>query len=181
MNMPLEDNNPAGHSESPQPNPSPEYNPSPGYNPLAAPQPAAPQPQPGPLPEAAEPAERAAPISDRRQARAIKAYLTALQSRKPGRPVTKKSLEERLGRLTEKIESTDDPLGAVELIQKRLDLEKALAEFDERSDFDMLQADFVRCAKPYSERKGITYTAWRQVGVPASVLKAAGIPETRRR
>ena len=171
MNTPLENSNPAGHSESPQHNPAPGYNPAP-----------APQPQPGPQPEAADSAERAgAPVSDRRQARAIKAYLNALQSRRPGRPVTRKSLEERLGRLTEKIESTDDPLGSVELLQKRLDLERSLAEFDERSDFDMLQAGFVQNAKPYSERKGITYTAWRQIGVPAAVLKAAGIPETRRR
>ena len=179
MNMPPEDNNSAGHSESPQPNPAAGYNPPPQPSPAAGPNPP-PQPSPAPGPaDSTMPDD--GPVSDRRQARAIKAYLIALQSRRPGRPVTKKSLEERLGRLTEKIEATDDPLGSVELIQKRLDLETALAEFDERSDFDMLEAGFVRHAKPYSERKGITYTAWRQVGVRAAVLKKAGIPETRRR
>jgi len=117
----------------------------------------------------------------RQQARAIKAYLVANRARKSGRPVTKKSLKERYATLTEKIEASDDPLGSVVLIQKRLDVENALADFDEGSDFDKLQADFVRHAKPYSERKGITYSAWRLAGVPAAVLKAAGIPETRRR
>jgi len=117
----------------------------------------------------------------RQQSRAIKAYLEAIRSRKPGRPVTKEGLEERFGRLTARIEASDDPLISLELVQKRLDVEKALAELDEGSDFDELQAGFVQHAKAYSERKGITYTAWRQAGVPAAVLKSAGIPETRRR
>ena len=38
-----------------------------------------------------------------------------------------------------------------------------------------LENDFVRVAKSFSERKGISYKAWREVGVPARVLKLAGI------
>ena len=34
---------------------------------------------------------------------------------------------------------------------------------------------FVEAAAPYGERKGISYKAWREVGVPAAVLKRAGI------
>jgi hypothetical protein len=34
---------------------------------------------------------------------------------------------------------------------------------------------FVANAKPYGERRGISYQAWRQLGVPASVLRQAGI------
>jgi hypothetical protein len=33
----------------------------------------------------------------------------------------------------------------------------------------------VEYAASYGARKGITYAAWREVGVPVSVLKAAGI------
>jgi hypothetical protein len=44
-----------------------------------------------------------------------------------------------------------------------------------------LAANFVAYAKSYSDRKGISYTAWRQFGVPADVLRKAGIQETRRR
>jgi len=117
----------------------------------------------------------------RQQSRAIKAYLEAHRSRSVGRPATRKSLEERYATLTEKIESTEEPLAMVALIQKRLDVEHALAGFDEGSDLDKAQAGFVRHAKAYSERKGISYSAWRLAGVPPAVLKAAGIAETRRR
>ena len=43
------------------------------------------------------------------------------------------------------------------------------------SDISDLEAEFVRVAAGYSERKRVGYYAWRAVGVPASVLKAAGI------
>ena len=38
-----------------------------------------------------------------------------------------------------------------------------------------LEAEFVKFAKSYSERKAISYAAWREVGVSAATLKAAGI------
>jgi hypothetical protein len=41
-----------------------------------------------------------------------------------------------------------------------------------------LQADFVAAAGEYGQRKSITYAAWREVGVPSSVLKQAGISRT---
>src|SRR5690606_41666024 len=63
----------------------------------------------------------------RRQARAIKAYLSALKSRRPGRPVTKESLEARLARIKDQIESASDPLESVTLTQAKLDLESQLA------------------------------------------------------
>ncbi len=117
----------------------------------------------------------------RREARAIKAYLEAIAAKKPGRPVTKESLEQRLRTVNARIESAEDPLKAVDLLQTRLDIERALAEVEDAVNIEALEAGFVENASSYSERKGITYTAWRQFGVPASVLKRAGIPETRRR
>lgn len=117
----------------------------------------------------------------RKEARAVKAYLKALQGRKPGRPVTKESLEKRLSALNEKLERADDPLESVELIQKRLDVEEALAHVEDAANFEELEAGFVEYAGSYSQRKGITYTAWREFGVPAATVRAAGIPETRRR
>ena len=38
-----------------------------------------------------------------------------------------------------------------------------------------INAEFVKVAKSYSQRQGISYATWREVGVEASVLKAAGI------
>ena len=37
----------------------------------------------------------------------------------------------------------------------------------------------MKAAKNYCERKGITYSTWREVGVPAEVLKKAGISRRR--
>ena len=36
-------------------------------------------------------------------------------------------------------------------------------------------AAFVQAARPYGERKGISYAAWREAGVDAAVLKRAGV------
>lgn len=117
----------------------------------------------------------------RREARAIKGYLKALDGRKPGRPVTKESLEKRLVTTTGKIQSEENPLKTVELIQMRLDIEDQLSKMDQAEDFKELEAGFRCHVKSYSERKGISYTAWREFGVPAATLRAAGVPETRRR
>jgi hypothetical protein len=117
----------------------------------------------------------------RAEARAIKAYLKALAARKPGRPVTRESLNKRLATVRKKLGVTDDVLRRVELIQSRLEIERALAEVDRAVDFANLEAGFVKHARSYSLRKGISYTAWREIGVPASALKSADIPETRRR
>lgn len=117
----------------------------------------------------------------RKEARAVKAYLRALGSRRPGRPVTKESLESRLSKVAERLGSTDDPLKRVELYQSKLDIVRSLASMEEARDMTELESEFVAHAKSYSERKGISYTAWRQSGVPAEVLRRAGIGQTRRR
>ena len=44
---------------------------------------------------------------------------------------------------------------------------------------DQVEAEFVKVAKSYSQRQGISYATWREVGVEASVLKAAGISRSR--
>lgn len=124
---------------------------------------------------------KAALAQGRREARAIKAYLKALADKKPGRPVTKESLTKRLGTVERKIEDVDNPLETVDLIQSKLDIEQALSDLENTEDIETLEAGFVENAAPYSERKGVSYTAWREYGVPARVLRAAGIKETRRR
>ena len=117
----------------------------------------------------------------RKESRAIKAYLEALEARKPGRPVSKESLDKRMKKVNQKLEETDNPLEEVELIQSKLDIEKSLSELENAVDMETLEAGFIENAKSYSQRKGVSYTAWREFGVPAKVLRAAGIKETRRR
>jgi hypothetical protein len=117
----------------------------------------------------------------RKEARAIKSYLQALEARKPGRPVSKESLQKRMERVRARLETSDNPLEVVELIQSKLDIETALSAAENAQDMVSLEDGFVDNVASYSERKGVSYTAWREFGVPASVLRKAGIKETRRR
>jgi hypothetical protein len=75
---------------------------------------------------------------------------------------------------------TADPIKWLELIQKRLDLEERLSDQGVDVDLAQLEADFVAAAAGYAERKGISYSAFRESGVPAATLKAAGIRRTRK-
>ena len=60
-------------------------------------------------------------------------------------------------------------------MQERRDLEDELQSMDSAVDLSAIESSFVKVAKSYSERQGISYAAWREVGVEASVLKKAGI------
>lgn len=123
---------------------------------------------------------KAALAEGRAQARAIKAYLEALGNRRPGRPVTKESLTKKISALEEKIETENDALRRVELVQQRIDAEKSLSSIGDGADFTQLETEFVKYAPAYSQRKGISYSAWRESGVSADVLRKAGIARTRR-
>lgn len=124
---------------------------------------------------------KAALALGRRESRAIKAYLEAIDTpRRRGRPVTVETLEARIAILDEKIRTEADPLTRVHLIQTRLDTEDVMASVRAAADLSELEAGFVTSAASYSERKSVSYTAWREAGVPASVLKEAGVRRTRR-
>ena len=122
---------------------------------------------------------KAALAQGRREGRAVKQYLEALGSRRPGRPVTPERLRDKITSLESRIAEEADPLKALEMRQERLDAEAALVRAEATEDFAAFEAVFVEHAKPYSERKGISYSAWRESGVPADVLRRAGIPRTR--
>ena len=124
---------------------------------------------------------KAALAKGRRQAKAVRDYLEALEKNsRPGRRLSKDEIRQKIDDAQQQSETEDDPARRVELIQKRLDYEERLADHEDAPDMDDLQAGFVAAAKEYSDRKGITYTAWREAGVPASVLREAGVPRTRR-
>jgi hypothetical protein len=61
------------------------------------------------------------------------------------------------------------------LHQERINLDAELASLENSPDGAELELQFVAVAKAYGQRKGISYAAWRAVGVPAVVLKRAGI------
>jgi hypothetical protein len=118
---------------------------------------------------------KAALAEGRRQANAIKRYLKALGSRRPGRPVTPDSLNAKIERIDHRLADETDPLKRVDLHQAKLDARAALRQATESADLDDLEMGFVAHAQAYSQRKGIEYSAWREEGVPAAVLKRAGI------
>jgi hypothetical protein len=124
---------------------------------------------------------KAALAKGREQGRVVREYLAALnEEKKPGRKLDADTLNERITQTHAQIDAEPDPAKRVDLIQKRLDYEEKLANIGEAVDLESLEKDFVKAAKEYSERKGITYSAWREAGVPAAVLKDAGVPRTRR-
>jgi len=111
----------------------------------------------------------------RRESKAIKAYLSALGNRKPGRPVTPDSVRARIGRIEQKLATEKDPLRRVELLQQQIDAKEALVALSSASDLEALEEAFIENAQAYSERKGISYAAWRAAGVPAPVLEKAQV------
>jgi uncharacterized protein YicC (UPF0701 family) len=119
---------------------------------------------------------KAALAEGREQGRAVRRYLEALDANKPrrGRKRSAESLKKRLDAIETEIASAD-PLKRVHLVQERADLQDALDATSSNVDIGQLEKAFVKAAAPYSERKGITYATWREVGVPAAVLEKAGI------
>ncbi|GGI02679.1 hypothetical protein [Egicoccus halophilus] len=124
---------------------------------------------------------KAALAKGRTQGRAVRDYLAALeQDRKPGRKMDGETVKARIDEVQQKIDAEPDPAKRVDLIQRRLDLEERLVDLSGEVDLEALEQGFIEAAAEYSERKGITYTAWREAGVPAAVLKQAGVRRTRR-
>ena len=119
---------------------------------------------------------KAALAEGRAQGRAIRDYLEALEAHKPkrGRKRTPESIKKRLAKIETELNEAD-PMRRVVLVQERIDLEAELAAAQGGVDLTELEAGFVEHAADYSRRKGITYSAWREVGVTPATLKQAGI------
>ena len=119
---------------------------------------------------------KAALAEGRTEGRAVKAYLEALEQNRPkrGRRRTPDSIKQRLSVIERELGDAS-PIHRLQLIQERMDLGKELATMDTKVDLTELESTFVKTASSYAERKGISYAAWRELGVPADVLKRAGI------
>ena len=124
---------------------------------------------------------KAALAKGRAQAKAVKDYLAAREAAsKRGPKMTPDKLQDRIAETRRAIEEETDPTRRVELIQQRMDDEERLDQIQDEPDMEALESGFVDVAKEYSERKGISYMAWRELGVPAAVLRRAGVPRTHR-
>lgn len=112
----------------------------------------------------------------RTQSRSVGSYLEALELHRPkrGRKRTTDSIDKRLAAIDAELPGAN-PIRRLSLIQERLDLATERGSLGATVDISAFEDAFVAAAGPYSERKGISYAAWRQLGVPPAVLKRAGI------
>lgn len=127
---------------------------------------------------------KAALAEGREQGNIVKRYLTMIdQPTRRGRKPSIDTIRKRRDTIVAQLAASLDPMKRLQLIQARIDLDAEIDAADkvETIDPDAQQAitdNFIAVAAAYGERKGLTYAAWRSVGVPAKVLKAAGIPRT---
>jgi hypothetical protein len=102
---------------------------------------------------------------------AVRRYVDALRT---GPPPASRRLRDAVQRRLREIEvelPAATPMQELQLVQERRDLLAVVAWYE-------LEDDFVEVARAYSRRHGITYGAWREIGVSAAVLRRAGVPAT---
>lgn len=120
--------------------------------------------------------QKKAMAKGRANSRIVKDYLEALERTRPrrGRKRTTASIRKRLDAISAEMPDATQ-LGKLELIQERINLEAELDQLQAAEDITDKQAAFVSIAKDYSDSRGISRAAWREMGVPADVLRSAGI------
>ena len=115
--------------------------------------------------------------------KAVRDYLDALVTNAPkrGRKRTTDNVKARISAIGEAMGNAS-ATKRLDLVQERLDLEAELDAMARAGSVDMggLEAGFVKSAASYGSGRGISYAAWREMGVHATTLKAAGVPRTRR-
>ena len=119
---------------------------------------------------------KAALAKGRVEGRVVREYLEGIRATKPkrGRKRTPETVTTRLEAIDADLESAS-PMDELLLVQERRDRRSELELMSDTIDMKQLEAEFVVVAKSYSQSKQISYQSWRDVGVEASVLKAAAI------
>jgi hypothetical protein len=119
---------------------------------------------------------KAALAAGRTESRIVKNYLDGLETNRPkrGRKRTSDSIKKRLAEIEASLADAD-PLSRLNLVQERMDLQEELETMGTKVDITALEDDFARVARSYSSRRGISYAAWREIGVEPAVLKKAGL------
>ena len=112
----------------------------------------------------------------RQHGRVVRNYLEALEANKPrrGRKRTADSVGARLAAVLEELPSAS-PMNRLGLLQEQLDLTAEMEAMADDVDLSDVEAEFIEVAAAYSESKGISYGVWREMGVSAATLKAAGV------
>jgi hypothetical protein len=120
--------------------------------------------------KAERPAERGA---RRAETNAVAAYLTALKGPRPSgsSKAKREGLMRRRAQVEQWIGEERSPIREVELVQQRLNIDALLAQLDQAE----LEEAFVKVAVSWAKSSGVSAAALRDVGVPASVLRRAGL------
>jgi hypothetical protein len=119
-------------------------------------------------------------LSDQEKAenKSVRDFLDAIDANRPrrGRKRTVESISDRMAAIEASL-SDASATKRLTLVQERLDLQAEIEALASAGSVDMtsLAASFVNAAAAYGGRRGISYAAWREVGVSAATLKAAGI------
>ena len=116
----------------------------------------------------------------RNESRIVSRYLEALAAGKGkrGRKRTPDSVSMQIAKIDREISSAA-AIAKLELTQRRLDLVAELERLSVRVDIAEVEKAFIKVAKTYAQRTGISYGAFRTLGVPAGVLKKAGVSRAR--
>src|ERR1035441_1397927 len=119
---------------------------------------------------------KAALARGRAESASVRHYLEALETSKPkrGRKRTPASIDKRLAAIETQLAAAD-ALTKLHLLQERKDLVDERTRVDQVKDLSALEKQFIKVAKGYGERKGITYGTWQAAGVSAAVLHSADI------
>lgn len=105
---------------------------------------------------------------DMRQARVINSYVASLG--RPTRRLNRERLEERLLSLQQQLEGELTGVQRILTLQEADDIVARLEAAD-----DKVERDFIKIIKDWAERHNVTYATLRQMNIPASVLRDAGM------
>lgn len=123
--------------------------------------------------------QKAAMAEGRREARIVDSYLNSLERKQVQRGRRSASeIAAELDQIAKDLESAT-AIERLGLLQAREDLQREALEVAPEDDSE-LEAQFIAIARTYGDRKGISYSTWREIGVPKEVLQAADVPRTRR-
>jgi hypothetical protein len=123
---------------------------------------------------------KAALARGRAESASVRHYLQALETSKPkrGRKRTPASIDRRLAAIENQLAQAD-ALSKLHLLQEQKNLNDERSRVNQVKDLSALEKQFIKVAKDYGERKGITYSTWRAAGVSAAVLAKAEISRAR--
>ena len=116
----------------------------------------------------------------RNESRVVSRYLEAIAAGKGkrGRKRTPESISMQITKIDREMDASP-AIRRLELTQRRANLESERDRLNTRVDFSGVEKEFVKVAKSYAKRTGISYSSFRRVGVSADVLKRAGVSRTR--